>query len=59
MQIDVGWIQTVFGGGIAICVLEESQQEIIMVFRDAYRVPHTDHHGGALWGNLDNKSIIP
>ena len=59
MQIDVGRTQTVFGGGIAICVLEESQQEIIMVCRDAYRVPHTDNHGGSLWENPDNKSIIP
>ena len=59
MQIDVGRTQTVSGGGIAICILEESQQEIIMVHRDACGFPHADHRGGALWGNPDDKSVIP
>ena len=59
MQIDVGRTQTVSSGGIAICVLEESQQKIIMVRQYACRFPHADHHGGALWGNPDGKSIIP
>ena len=59
MQIDVGQTQAVSAGGIAIFILEESQQEIIMVRRYACRFPHADHHGGALWGNLDGKSVIP